>query len=79
MSELKEKLRQLIDNTSDSVALENIYRYLNQSVAQNSKDILDDLSTKDLNLLHESMAQYRRGEFRSHEEILQLLKEWRGK
>ena len=79
MTPLKEKLHVLIDKTDDPVILENIYRLLNDRVDNESPDILDELSPAQLNSLNESIGEYRRGELKSHAEILQLLKEWRSK
>lgn len=79
MSDIKVKLHELIDGTNDDAVLENLYGYLKSHTEQRRKDILDELSEEDRLLLHDSMAEYRRGEFRSHEEILKLLREWRGK
>lgn len=79
METIQEKIHALIDRTSDPVALENIYNYLQQLVSKSRTDILDDLSEAELNRLHESRAQYRRGENVPHEEVLQLLKKWQKK
>jgi hypothetical protein len=79
MESIQEKIHALVDRTKDPVALENIYNYLNQVVSKSRNDILDDLSEKDLNSLHEAEVQYRRGEGVPHEEVLRLLREWRGK
>jgi hypothetical protein len=76
---IKEKLHLLIDQTNDPTLLENILQVLDVHAETSPRDILDDLSASDLQSLNESIAQYRRGEVRSHEEILDLLREWRAK
>lgn len=76
MSDLKNKLHELIDSTSDNVLLENIYLALRQQVSQTPKDFLDELTPGQLNALHESNAQYERGETKTHQEILELLRKW---
>lgn len=79
MSSLKEKLHLLINTTNDPIVLENIYQYLNRSIEKRNLDILDELSSADLNSLNESLSEYKKGELRSHDEILEMLKEWRSK
>lgn len=79
MSELKTKLHELIDGTNDTILLENIYNALKQQVENSPNDFLDELSPKQLNELHEAEAQYERGETKSHDEVLALLKQWRKK
>jgi hypothetical protein len=79
MTPLKEKLHVLIDKTDDPVILENIYRLLNDRVANESTDILDELSEKDMKLLEEAQAEYRRGETVPHAEVMEFLKKWREK
>jgi hypothetical protein len=79
MSDLKTKLHELIDNSNDNILLENIYRAMLHQVDMNKRDILDDLSSDQLSQLNESIAEYRSGKFKTHEEVLQLLKEWKMK
>ncbi|MDQ3108455.1 MAG: hypothetical protein M3R17_01050 [Bacteroidota bacterium] len=79
MNELKSKLHELIDSTNDTIFLENIYRAMQHQVGINKRDILDDLSGEQLSQLNESIAQYRRGETKTHVEVLELLKQWRSK
>lgn len=79
MRELKTKLHELIDGSTDNILLENIYNALRYQVEKRKKDILDELSPNQLDQLNESIAEYRRGETKTHEEVLQMLKEWRTK
>lgn len=79
MSELKNKLHELIDSSNDNIFLENIYNALRHRVESEPKDFLDELSPAQLNSLHEANAQYERGETKTHEEVLELLKRWRKK
>jgi uncharacterized protein YbgA (DUF1722 family) len=77
MDELKSKLHELIDSSNNTIFLENIYRAMQHQVEVNKRDILDDLSSEQLYQLNESIAQYRRGETKTHAEVLELLKRWR--
>ena len=79
MTELKNKLHELIDNSKDDILLENIYNALRHQVDHSSKDFLDELSPEQLNQLHEANTQYQRGDTKTHEEVLELLKRWRKK
>lgn len=73
---IQDKIHKLVDRTSDPIVLENIYRYLSAALDQPMKSLSDELSDADLKLLHEARAEYRRGETKSHEEILELLRKW---
>jgi predicted lipase len=79
MNDLKSKLHELIEKTNDNILLENIYQAMRHQVDVNKRDILDDLSPEQLSQLNESIAEYRSGKTKSHEEVLQLLKEWKSK
>ncbi len=79
MNELKNKLHELIDSSNDNIFLENIYRALQHQAGLTKRDILDDLSSEQRSQVNESIAQYRRGETKSHEEVMQMLKEWKQK
>jgi hypothetical protein len=67
---LKEELHRYIDSSHDDLLLENFHQAFAYSAAQ-------PLSDEQLSEVNESMAQYRSGNTKSHEEILQLLREWR--
>jgi hypothetical protein len=62
MSELKDKLHELIDSTNDNIFLENIYRAFQQHARLIKRDGLDDLSSEQLSQLNETRAQYLRGD-----------------
>ena len=79
MNELKNKLHELIDSSNDNILLENFYRALQYQAGLTKRDILDDLSPEQRAQVNESIAQYRRGETKSHEEVMQMLKEWKQK
>jgi hypothetical protein len=74
---LKTRLHELIDNSRDEQLLENFYNALSWSTEK--KDIVDELSASQRNELNESIAQYRRGETISHEEVLKMLRQWHSK
>ena len=78
MNDLKSKLHELIDGTTDTILLENIYNALKQQAENKPKDFLDELSPGQLAELNESIAQYERGETFTHAEVMQWLKKWRG-
>lgn len=79
MSELKSRLHELIEKSNDNILLENIYQAMRHQVDLSKRDILDDLSPEQLLQLNESIAEYRSGKTKTHEEVLQLLKEWKSK
>lgn len=79
MTSIQKKIHELVDRTSDPTALENIYEYLKHVVHRPEKDILDDLSVSDVSSLYKSIDQARAGETKTHEEILELLRQWRSK
>jgi|GEM_PF-2507525 len=79
MSNVKERLYHLIENTEDAVVLENVYQYLLSSIAQEKTMLKDELSEAELNSLNEAISEYQRGETISHTQVLELLKQWNGK
>lgn len=62
MNDLKSKLHELIDSSTDTIFLENIYRAMQHQVGMNKRDILDDLSSQQLSELNESIVKYGRGD-----------------
>lgn len=79
MRTIHEKLHALIDQTRDPILLENIYRYLSEGVSQQKVNLKDELSEADYNSLMESKAQYRSGQTKTHEEVLEWLRKWHSK
>jgi hypothetical protein len=61
MSELKSKLHELIDNTNDTIFLENIYRALQQHARLTKRNGPDELTSEELYQLNEASPQYYRG------------------
>jgi hypothetical protein len=60
MSDLKNKLHELIDSTNDTIFLENIYRAFQQQIRLTKRNGPDDLSSEELSELNESRAKYHR-------------------
>lgn len=79
MSNVKERLYRLIENTEDSVLLENVYQYLLSGIAQEKTMLKDVLSEAELNSLNVARSEYQRGETISHAQVIELLKQWNGK
>ncbi len=73
MSQLKEKLHLLIDETNDPIVLENLYQYLNIGIEKRKTDILDELSPTDMNSLNESLSEYMRGELLPHKVVVSQI------
>jgi predicted transcriptional regulator len=59
MDELKSKLHELIDNTNDTIFLENIYRAMQQQSRLMKRNGLNDLSSEQLSQLNEPVVTYR--------------------
>ena len=75
-TELKQKLHQLIDNCEDDLLLEEA-RVIFES--PDIKDWWDDLTEEDKNLLMESEEQYQKGDFITHDQLMQQFNEWEKK
>lgn len=74
--DIKYQLHQLIDQCEDTVLLEEAKVLLE---AAKESDWWDELSEEDKNLVMESEAQYGKGNFISHEELLQRFEAWKKK
>jgi len=70
---IKQQIHQLIDQCDNVLLLEEIKLLL-----QSGKDWWDDLPDEDKNLVMESEAQYSKGLFISHEELMKRYENWRG-
>ncbi len=71
---IKQELHQLVDKCDNASLLEDARELL-----QSGKDWWDDLSSKDQNLVMESEAEYKKGDFISHAELIQRFEAWKKK
>jgi hypothetical protein len=61
MEDIKRKLHELVDNSTDLIFLENIYNAMRQQARVQKKNATYELSDEELSQLNESQAEYRRG------------------
>lgn len=71
---IKQELHQLVDQCNNEQILEDVRELL-----QSNKDWWDELSAADQQLVLESEAEYNKGNFISHEELMQRFEEWKKK
>ncbi|MBL7739429.1 MAG: hypothetical protein JNK14_09425 [Chitinophagaceae bacterium] len=72
---IKKELHQLVDKCENEMLLEEAKALLETG----NKDWWDELSEEDRNLVMESEAKYGKGEFISHNELIQRFEAWRKK
>ncbi|HEY6504312.1 MAG TPA: hypothetical protein VIZ28_10085 [Chitinophagaceae bacterium] len=76
MSDLiKKELHQLVDKCDNELLLEEVKAMLQTG----DSDWWDELSEEDKNLVMESEAQYGKGDFISHQELMQRFEAWKKK
>lgn len=73
---IKKELHQLIDECDNELILEEAKALLETDKAD---DWWDDLSEEDKNLVKESEVQYGKGNYISHQELMQRFEEWKKK
>ena len=73
---IKQELHQLVDKCDNEMLLEEAKVLLE---AGDVGDWWDELSEEDKNLVVESEVQYGKGNFISHQELLQRFEEWKKK
>lgn len=71
---IKQELHELIDKCDNEMLLEEARELL-----QVNKDWWEELSDQDKNLIKESEAQYGKGDFISHQQLMQRFEEWKKK
>lgn len=71
---IKQELHQLVDQCENELLLKEARELL-----QANNDWWDDLSPADQHLVMESEAQYEKGDFINHEELLRRFEEWKRK
>ncbi len=75
-SEIKNELHKLIDNCDNELLLSEARSLLE---SKEIKDWWDELSEEDKNLVLESEAEYEKGNFISHEKLMQQFETWKKK
>ncbi len=71
---IKQELHQLVDKCDNELLLEDARELL-----QSGNDWWDELKETDKSLVMESEAQYNKGNFVSHDELMQRFEEWKKK
>lgn len=74
---IKEELHQLIDKCDSEIMLEEAKDLLETGKA--AEDWWDELTEEDKNLVKESEVQYGKGNYISHQELMQQFEEWKKK
>jgi hypothetical protein len=73
-SSIKQEIHQLVDQCDNEILLEEA-----REILQTENDWWDELSPTDQTLVMESEAQYERGDFIDHKELLRRFEEWKKK
>ena len=73
---IKKEIHELVDKCNSEVLLEETKVLLESAV---SGDWWDELSEEDKNLIQESEVQYGKGDFISHQELMQRFEAWKKK
>lgn len=73
---IKQELHQLVDKCDNEMLLEEAKVLLE---AGDADDWWDELSEEDRNLVMESEVQYGKGNFISHQELMQRFEAWKKK
>jgi hypothetical protein len=76
-TDIKSELHKLIDNCNNELLLQET-KVLLQSATE-VKDWWDELTEEDKNLVMESEAEYEKGNFVSHSELMQQFEQWKKK
>ncbi|MEO6220287.1 MAG: hypothetical protein ABIO81_07665 [Ginsengibacter sp.] len=72
----KQELHQLINTCDNEIVLSEIKDLLKSEPV---KDWWEDLTSEDKNLVMESEMQYDKGNFISHDKLVQQFEEWKKK
>jgi len=72
----KQELHQLINTCDNEIVLGEIKDLLK---SKEVKDWWEDLTSEDKNLVMESEIQYDKGNFISHDKLVQQFEEWKKK
>ena len=76
-SEIKNELHKLIDDCDNELLLIETKKLLEEG--NEIKDWWDELTEEDKNLVMESEAEYEKGDFISHKELMQRFEAWKKK
>ena len=76
-TDIKNQLHKLIDNCDNELLLSKAKALLESG--KEVKDWWDELTDEDKNLVMESEAEYEKGNFISHDELMQQLEKWKKK
>jgi hypothetical protein len=76
-TEIKNELHKLIDNCDNEMLLSEAKTLLESN--KQVKDWWDELTEEDKNLVMESEAEYEKGNFISHKELIQQFEAWKKK
>ncbi len=71
---IKKEIHELVDKCDDEQILNETKELLSTT-----GDWWDELSAEDKNLIKESEAQYAKGDFISHQELMQRFEAWKKK
>lgn len=71
---IRQEVHKLVDNCEDEILMEDVRELL-----QTGRDWWKDLSPADQSLVMESEAQYEKGYFIDHQELLSRFEEWKKK
>lgn len=72
---IKKELHQLVDKCDNELLLEEVKALLTVE----TPDWWNELSEEDKNLVMESETQYSKGDFISHQELMQRFEQWKKK
>ena len=73
-AQLKKEVLQLVDNCNDDVLLLEAKQLL-----QAENDWWNELSEEDKNLINESEVEYQKGNFTTHNKLMQDFESWKKK
>ena len=73
---IKKELHQLIDKCDNELILEEAKALLE---TEKTDDWWDEMTEEDKNLVKESEVQYGKGNYISHQELMQRFEEWKKK
>ena len=74
-TDIKNELHKLIDNCDNELLLLETKTFLESG--KEIKDWWDELTEEDKNLVMESEAEYEKGNFTSHQKLMQQFKTWK--
>ena len=76
-NDIKTELHQLIDNCSNELLLQETKALLQSETG--IKDWWDELTEEDKNSVLKSETEYEKGQYMSHDELINQFEEWKKK